>query len=87
MPPTTQRRNTAYLYRQNPRFGQLDREVDGQALSLRPGLAIDLGGSVEWRCRLVGGGVAHLDELLGSLAPLDRRKADQLLFVLGICAF
>ena len=33
MPLTTQRRNTAYLNRQISRLGQLDREIEGQALS------------------------------------------------------
>ena len=40
MPPTTQRRNTAYLNRWIQRIGQLDRELDEQALMPRPDLRL-----------------------------------------------
>jgi hypothetical protein len=63
MPLTTQRRNTAYLNRPDSRFGQLDREPDGQALSTWTGLAIDLGGSLKQRCRPGDFGAAYLNEL------------------------
>jgi len=40
MPPGTQRRNTAYLYRRISRFGQLDRDLDDQALRAGPDLRL-----------------------------------------------
>jgi hypothetical protein len=51
MPPTTQRRNTAYLNRADWRFGGEDRALHAQAPRHWTGLAIDLGGSVELRFR------------------------------------
>jgi hypothetical protein len=87
MPPLPQRRNAAYLNRLNSRFGLLDRGLDEQALMPCPGLAIDLGSSVEWRFRPASRGDAYLDELLLMIAPLDRgAKATQSL-LLRICAF
>jgi len=40
MPPRTQRRNTACLNRQISRFGQLDRDLDDQALRAGPDLRL-----------------------------------------------
>jgi hypothetical protein len=82
MPLRTQRRNTAYLNRPDSRFGQLDREPDGQALSTWTGLAIDLGGLVDQRFRPGAFGGAYLDELPTVNAPLDRRdRTPQFLFL------
>ena len=64
MPPRTQRRNTAYLNRRITRIGQLDRDLNGQALMPRTGLAVDFGGSVDWRFRPGDFGAVYLDELL-----------------------
>jgi hypothetical protein len=40
MPPLTQRRNVAYLNRHTSRFGQLDRDLDDQALRAGPDLRL-----------------------------------------------
>jgi hypothetical protein len=73
MPPTTQRRNTAYLNRQISRFGQLDRDLHGPSGVTLTGLAFDLGGSLKQRFRPDEIGTAYLDQLLTMIAPLDRR--------------
>ena len=62
MPPPTQRRNTAYLNRQNSRTGQLDRGMKDQATDSLTGLAIDLEGSVDWRLRPDALRAPYLDE-------------------------
>jgi hypothetical protein len=51
------------------------------------GLAIDLGGSLQQRFRSDAFGPAYLDELLASIAPLDRRAKANPLSILMICAF
>ena len=49
------------------------------------GLAIDLDGSLERRCRTADLGAAYLGELLTMDAPLDRRARTDPLFVLDLC--
>ena len=51
MPPTPQRRNTAYLNRADWRFGGEDRALDAQLPRHWPGLVLYLGGSVKRRIR------------------------------------
>ena len=72
MPPRTQRRNTAYLNRQIPRSGQLDRDLEDQATDSLTGLAIDLGGSIKLRLRLDDPSAAYLDQPLHLIAPRER---------------
>jgi hypothetical protein len=79
MPLLTQRRNTAYLNRANPRLGELRRELDGKDPPPWTGLAIDLGGSLDQRFRPDKIGVTYLDELLTLIAPLDRRAKTRML--------
>ena len=87
MPPLPQRRNAAYLNRRISRFGWLDRELKGLGTDAWTGLALDLGGSLEQHDRPDDLGVAYLDGLLASLAPLDRRAQTNCSSLLGICAF
>jgi hypothetical protein len=70
MPPPAQRRNTAYLNRQNSRFGWLACDMDGQAPTRWTGLAICLGGSVEQRFLPGDVGAGYLDGPPASTAPL-----------------
>jgi hypothetical protein len=70
MPTPPQRRNAAYLNRRISRTGQLDRDLDGQALMPEPDLRFDLGGSVERRVRPGDLGAAYLDGLLHSMRRL-----------------
>jgi hypothetical protein len=86
MPPSTQRRNTAYLNRQNPRMGQPDRDTGWPGTLTWTGLAIDLWGSLKQRFRPDELGVAYLDELLALIAPLERRVRPSSSSFL-ICAF
>jgi len=84
MPTLPQRRNAAYLNHQIQRFGALDRGLDGQALSRRTGLAIDLGArssnvSDPARMALPTWTSCSLD------APLDRRAKTEPLFILDLC--
>jgi hypothetical protein len=70
MPPPAQRRNTAYLNRQNSRFAWAAWNLDGPALPPSTGLAIDLGGSVEQQSRPDNVGAVYLDGPPASTAPL-----------------
>jgi hypothetical protein len=85
MPLRTQRRNTAYLNRQNSRFSQLDRGLDDQATDALTGLAIDLGGLVDQRFRPGDFGAAYLNELLHTLrrdsGGVELRRSSFLRFV------
>jgi len=47
MPPTTQRRKRAYLNRANYRRQRLSLELYDQEAATWPGLAIDLGSSID----------------------------------------
>jgi hypothetical protein len=85
MPPTTQRRNTAYLNRRVSRFGRQDRDLDDQT-PIIPGLAIDLGGSVERLFRPTNCLVRACDRE-DVRAPRERRERCRAIFVLLICAF
>ena len=63
MPLRTQRRNTAYLNHRIPRFGKLDRDLDGRAPMPWTGLEIDLDGSVDRLFRPDELGASYLDGL------------------------
>jgi len=86
MPPTSQRRNTAYLNRANSRFGGEDRGLDDQALRSRPDLRFisevrsnDVSDRTTWPVCACGCANAR--------APRERRAKTEEIFVLMICAF
>ncbi len=74
MPPSPQRRNTAYLNCKVSRIGPLDRRLDARTPGPLAGLAIDLDGSLKRRFRPEDLGAAYLDEPLTWLRRLNEER-------------